>query len=301
MHKRKLQPGDIIGYVNGKPVPAIGGGSIQPGEAPVNTPTSTNISSTADGGLLVGTDPRPTFSPLVPAANSNSSNQQLTQSFTADDIAKARQQEKEKLYPEMQTMKEQLAELKKERDTKLEAEKKSREAAEKALKDQQTADTDTRTLLEQQRLEFEAKLVTLSQERDAERAVQQMERQFQELQTYKANALAATVDSIIPQLAEEVRVGQHATTAEIDSHIARLQATSESIMQEVQAAQVAARAGMRGVPVTAPAGGPLENYTANDPVFEAANNGTLTMNDYIKNRDKLLPAASQMRQQGIYG
>lgn len=294
MHKQ-LQPGDIIGFVNGKAVPAVAGGA--PDEPAPNTPTSTTITNTADGGLLVGTDPRPTFTQVT----ATPAQPNVATVFTVEDIEKARKQEKEKLYPQLEELKATVGQLQKERDSKIAAEKKAREEAEEALRKQTEADTDTRTLLEQQKAEFEARFAAVEAERQQERLVRDMELQFQALQTYKAERLAAVADSIIPQLAEEVRVGQHASKEEIDAHIARLQATSESIMQEVQAAQQTVRARMQGVPVTAPAAGPLDNYSANDPAFEAAANGTLTMNDYIKNRDKLLPAASQMRQQGIYG
>lgn len=262
----------------------------QPAQTVTDTPS----------GILVGADPRanplnvsvqagqqavPTFNPVG--------------TFTAEDIEKARKQEKDKLYPQIEEMRKTLAELQKERDDKLAAEQKAREEAEAALKKQQEADLDTRSLLEQKEAEWQAKLDALAAEREQERTVLQMERQFQELQAYKAQALAAASEDIIPELAGEVTATNPSSREEIDSHIARLKATSESIMNNVQAAALQARAGMRGAPVTAPPAGPMDNYSAQDTAWQAAQNGSLTFEDYLKNRDKLLSGVS--RNTGLYG
>lgn len=297
--QRTLQPGDIVGYVNGKAIPAVGGGSEQPVQGgPASIPHTT---VTADGAVMVGTDPRTTpvtFSPVTTGANPAVV---PGKTFTAEDIEAARRQEKDKLYPEITAMKDQLAELQKERDDKLAAETKAREKAEKAAEDARKADTDTRTLLEQQEERFQARLAEIEAQRSQEQQVMAMERAFQELQTYKVQALAAASEDVIPQLANEITATQHTSREEVDAHIARLKVTSEAIMQEVQAAQQAVRAGMRGAPVTAPPSGPLDNYSGNDPVMEAAANGSLSFADFVKNRDRLIGSVSQARSQGLYG
>ena len=299
MQRTQYSPGDVIGYVNGKPVRMVAGGSTPAPPAEQPTPTSIpNITSTADGSVITGTDPRPTFTQVAPGANPATVQ---GKTFTAEDIEAARRQEKDKLYPQLQTLQQTVAELTQAREAELAAEREARETAEREAEEARRKDTDTRTLLEEQEQRFQAKLAEIEQQRQQEQQVMQMERQFQELQTYKVQALAAASDSIIPQLAEEVTAAQHTTREEVDAHIARLAATSERIMQDMVAAQQAARAGMRGAPITAPPAGPLENYSANDPVLEAANNGSLTMQDYIKNRDRLLGSAGQMRSQGLYG
>lgn len=266
------------------------------------SPTSTTISDTAGGGVIVGADPRPTpqntFTQVNPGQHANPATV-AGPVFTAEQIAKARQEEKDKLYPELQSMKEQLAELKKERDAKLEAERQAREEAERKAEEARKADTDTRTLLEQQKAEFDAKLAEMEQQRAQERQVLEMERQFQALQTYKAQAIAAAADDIIPELANELQATNHSSTEEIDAHIARLKATSSSILESMQAAVQAQRAGMRGAPVTAPPAGPLDTYSGHDSAWEAASNGSLTFEDYVKNRDKLLSGVS--RNVGLYG
>lgn len=271
--------------------------------APEGNPAQPTMTNTADGSVITGTDPRTTpqstFTIVNPGANTSTANPASV--FTAEDIAKARQQEKDKLYPELQTMKEQLAELKKARDEKLEEERKAREAAEAALKAQQEEEMSAKELLEAQKAEWENRFAQIQQEREQERQVMEMERAFQELQTYKAQALAANADDIIPQLTEELNATQHTSREEIDAHIARLKATSQSIIENMQAAVQQQRAGMRGAAVTSPAPITTDNYSANDPALEAAANGSLKFEDYVKNRDKLLSAASQLRSGGIYG
>lgn len=269
---------------------------------PTGEPAQQAVSDTAGGGVLVGADPRtpaPTFSIVNPVAGQNTTLTNPAAIFTAEQIQKARQEEKDKLYPQLETMREQLNELTKARDEKIESETKARKAAEKLADDARKADTNTRDLLEQQKAEFDAKLAELQTQREQEQAMQAMERSFQELQTYKEQALTANFENIIPQLATEVRETNHSSREDIDKHIARLAATSASIMQEVQQAQQAARAGMRGGSVTAPPTGPLDTYSGNDSVMEAAHNGTLSFDDYVKNRDKLMSSVSQSG--GLYG
>lgn len=273
-----------------------------PEATPPSQPTMVN---SADGSVITGTDPRttpqPTFTVVNPNPGQNTSTTNPAAIFSAEDIAKARQQEKDKLYPELQTMKEQLAELKKARDEKLEEERKAREKAEADLKAERENEMSAKELLEAQKAEWEAKFAQIQQEREQERQVMEMERAYQELQGYKTQALAAAQDDIIPQLAEELRAANHTSREEVDAHIARLTATSQSIIENMQAAVQQQRAGMRGAAVTSPAPVTTDNYSANDPALEAAANGSLKFEDYVKNRDKLLSAASQMRNSGLYG
>lgn len=271
-----------------------------PNTAPEGQPT---MSNSADGSVITGTDPRntpqPTFSVVNPSPTGAGAQVNPASVFTAEDIAKARQQEKEKLYPQLEELKKTVGELQKERDEKLEAERKAREQAEADAKAARDADTDTRTLLQQQKDEFEAKLAQMQQEREQERQVLEMERAFQELQGYKSQALAAASEDIIPQLAEELRATNHTSREEIDAHIARLKATSSSILEQMQAAVQQQRAGMRGAAITSPAPITTDNYSGQDPTWEAAQNGSLSFEDYVKNRDKLLSGVS--RNTGLYG
>lgn len=275
-----------------------------PNAAP-DAPAPTTVSDTP-GGVLIGTDPRPaqqptftvTTSPSTTNANSFTTTTGAQPTFTAEQIAKAREDEKNKLYPQLEELKKTVSELTKERDDKLAAETKAREAAEKTAAEALKKDTDTRTLLEKQQEEWEAKFQALEAERAQERAVLDMERQYQELQAYRATAINAAQEHIVPELLDLVT---GSTREEIDASIAGLAERSARIVEQMQAATQAARAGMRGAPVTAPPAGPMDTYSGHDPVLEAASNGSLSFEDYVKNRDKLLSSTARMRSGGMYG
>ena len=69
----------------------------------------------------------------VDAPTVTSSEPVINQKFyTEDDLAKVRSQEKDKLYPEIERLKEEVSSLKKEKEEK--AARKAAEAAEKAAK-----------------------------------------------------------------------------------------------------------------------------------------------------------------------
>lgn len=265
-------------------------------EQSTETPVAQNVTDTPSG-ILIGADPRPTPT-FTPVLGTNTTNGNTATIFTAEQIQKARQEEKDKLYPELQSMKAELAELKKERDTKIEAETKARKAAEAAAEEARKADTDTRTLLEEQEARFQAELARRDAEAEQQRQILDLERQYQELQNYRSAAMDAARDDIVPELLDLIT---GSTREEIDASIDGLKARSTRIVEQMQAATQAARAGMRGAPVTAPPAGPMDTYSGHDPILEAANNGSLSFEDYVKNRDKLLSSAARSRSGGLYG
>lgn len=263
--------------------------------APAAAPAQT-VGDLAGGGIIVGADPRPTPPTFTPVAPGNNPATVTGPVFTADDIAKARREEKDKLYPELQTMKDQLAQLQKERDEKLAQEREAREAAEAALESKRQEELTLAERLEEQKREFETRFQSLQQEREQERQVLEMERRFQSLQAFKARRLQEEAEFIVPEL---VDLAAGNSEEEIEASIAGLKERSSRIIEQMQAAAQQARAGMRGAPITAPPAGPIENYSGQDQAWEAAQNGSLTFDDYVKNRDKLLSGVS--RSAGIYG
>lgn len=285
------QPGDIIGYVSGRPVRLIGGGSEPAVEPPV-VPAAPADPGVPPTFTVVSGQNQPT------STSTNTLQSTAPQVFTAEQIAKAREDEKNKLYPQLEELKKTVADLQKERDEKLDAERKAREKAEADAEEARKKDTDTRTLLEEQEQRFQTQLQQLQQEREEERRILALEQQYQELQAYRATAVAAAQNDIVPELLDLVA---GTTREEIDASIDGLKQRSARIVEQMQAATQAARAGMRGVPVTAPPAGPMDTYSAHDPVMEAAANGSLSFEDYVKNRDKLLSSAARTGNGGLYG
>lgn len=216
--------------------------------------------------------------------------------WTDEDLARAREQEKSKLYGKIETLEQQMARFNAEREAetaRLEAE---RLAAEETARKQAEAETDVRTLLEQQRAEFEARLDAERRDRENAQALLVQEQKFQQLNEYKAQAIAANQDNIIPDL---VRMVQGNTPEEIDASIAGLVETSSSILASAQAAMQSQRQNMAGARVTAPAAGPLDITSDSQPLTpeQIAN---LSMNDYARHRSNLLGQASQTNK-GLFG
>ena len=111
-------------------------------------------------GFLVGVDPA---TPVVPATNVTPDpgtlqpmvlTDQPTQGrfFTETDLARVRQEEKDKLYSRIETMDQQMRQLQAEREAQRQAEEEARQAAEQARRDQELAEMSAQErLAEQQR------------------------------------------------------------------------------------------------------------------------------------------------------
>ena len=224
--------------------------------------------------------------------------------YTAEDIAKARAQEKEKLYPVMDKMKEELAALKKEREEReaLEAERRAKRAereAEAKKKQQEEAEAELgfKELLKKKEEELEAKLAEERAERERAFALLEKEREFTELTTYRQQRLEQERENIIPELIDLI---QGNNRDEIEQSILSLKEKSARIFDSVAQASQQTRKEMVGSRITAPSSGPLDNDPAqltNSP--DDLRN--MSMADYAKNRAKLLGGASKNSGQGLFG
>jgi hypothetical protein len=224
--------------------------------------------------------------------------------YTAEDIAKARAQEKDKLYPVLDKMKEELAALKKERDeaAALEAERKARRAereAENAKKKEAELEQEMsfKELLAKKDAEFNEKLEAERQAREAALALLDREREYQELTAYRQQRLESERDNIIPELIDLI---QGNNRDEIEQSIADLKEKSARIFDSVAQASQQSRKEMVGARVTAPASGPLDNDPENN-LNSPTDIANMSLADYAKNRAKLLGTASNNRGQGLFG
>ena len=225
----------------------------------------------------------------------------VAQSFTADDLAKARAQEKAKLYPQMEKMAKELEEIKKTQaeEAARKAEKAKQREEEKVAKAKQkeTEELSAKELLEKKEQEFQALLNAERLERENAFALLDKERKFQDLMNYRATRIEQERDSIVPQLIDLVNGNSE---EEIEQSIESLKDKSAGIMQDVQQTVLSARQQMPGARVTAPASGPLDNdteqqITTPDSIRE------MSMADYARQRAKLLGNAASNRGQGLFG
>ena len=228
----------------------------------------------------------------------------LMTGFTADDLAKARAQEKAKLYPQMEKMQEELANLKKkaEEEALSRADKEAKRAAKEAervakQKEKEEKELSFKELLAKKEQEFQSQLESERLERERAFALLDTERKFQDLMNYRAQRIEEERDSIVPQLIDLVN---GSSQEDIEQSIETLKAKSAGIMQDVQQATMNAKQSMAGTRITAPASGPLDNDSEHNPLTIDPSKG-ISMDDYIKNRHKYLGAAANNRGQGLFG
>jgi hypothetical protein len=240
----------------------------------------------------------------VNSANNPEVSEPVAKVFTADDLAKAREQEKAKVYPKMEKMAEELAALKKQAEevSAKDAEREAKRAAKKAeeaakAKQKEEEELSVKELLSKKEQEFQAQLENERLEREKAFALLEKERQFSELTNYRQVRLEQERDSIVPELIDLI---QGNSKDEIEQSIAMLKEKSSSILASAQAAMQSAKQQMVGARVTAPASGPLDN-DSEQTSYSPDSLRDMSMADYAKQRAKLLGNAASNRGQGLFG
>ena len=240
---------------------------------------------------------------LVPAATEVFQNEVESVAYSADDLAKAREQEKAKLYPQMEKMKEELATLKKAREE--EAVKEAERAAARAAKDAEKAakakqkeeeELSVKELLSKKEQEWQSQLEAERLERERAFAMLEKEREFQELNNYRQGRLEQERDNIVPELIDLISGN---TKDEVEQSISMLKEKSASISSSVQQAMQTAKQQMAGTRITNPAAGPLDNDSSQQSLTPDSIRD-LSMAEYAKQRAKLLGTAASNRGQGLF-
>ena len=224
--------------------------------------------------------------------------------YTADDLAKAREQEKAKLYPQLEKMKEELASLKREREETAarEAERQTRIAEEESRaaqlkKEQEENELSFKDLLKKKEQEFQSQLENERLERERAIALLDQERKFQELMNYRQSRLEQERENIIPELIDLI---EGDTQDAIEQSISTLKEKSARILDSAQQAMQSARAQMAGPRITAPASGPLDTNSDTQSLTPDSIR-EMSLADYAKQRAKLLGNAANNRGQGLFG
>ena len=238
----------------------------------------------------------------APAATTSlPTNSSTAQFYTDADLARVRAQEKDKLYPQIDALKEEVAALKKDRE-----ERDARKAAEEAEKEAKRLDKEKKRqeeemslkeLLNSKENEWKEQLERERQERERAFALLEREKNFAEIQNYRQTRIEQVRDNIIPELVDLI---QGSTIEEIDASIAGLQERSSRILDSAQQAMQAARKDMTGTRVTAPQAGPLDINSGNRQ-FTAEEIAAMPMNEYVKYRSQLLSDKARGRSQGLFG
>jgi protease II len=269
-------------------------------EAPIQTTVeSTQGSGDAGSGFFVGTEPaQPRRQVDWDGANSPTAKQQVqlveqhqpqagVTYYTEEDLNKARQEEKNKLYARVNDMDVELKLVRKEREEREAAEKAAVEAAAAEARKQEEEALSAKQLVEKVREETAAQIAQLQAERNTERAVFDKEREFVRISEYQRSRLNEESNNIMPQLLDFV---SGSTEAEIEASIERAKAKTAEIVGQVQQVAVQSRQEQIGVsPTAAPPVGPMENQL-NTQSLTSADIAGMDMETYKQHRAALLPA-----------
>lgn len=221
--------------------------------------------------------------------------------YTEDDLAKVRAQEKNKLYPELESLKNEVLELKKEREEKAakkaqrEAEKLSEEASKQQAKLEE--ELSAKDLLKLKEQEWKEQLERERNERERAIALLEQEKAYADMQAYRQQRLEQERESIIPELLDLVSGNNR---EELDSSLESLKERSAKILESAQSAMTAARRDMTGTRATLPPAGPLET-NSEQRNFSAEEIAAMPMNEYAKYRNRLMSDSARGVTKGLFG
>jgi hypothetical protein len=169
--------------------------------------------------------------------------------FSEDDVARIRQEEKDKLYSQIARNNEELTALREQVGSLTAAEqrreaqlKEEQERLEAEARRKEEEDLDARSLVERKSQEWQQSLDQVNsqweqkfneseQQRLAAEALAQREREFGELRDYTLAAVEANKENIAPQLLGWISGN---SKEEVDAAIQRAIDTTNQIMEEVQ-------------------------------------------------------------------
>ena len=171
--------------------------------------------------------------------------------FTDEDIERARQQEKDKLYPRIEEMSEQLKQLRAEREAEQAERERLAEEAEDLRKAKEEDEMDLRSLLEKREAEMRNEIQTLNQRYDSDRAVFERERALMEAQQYRQARIEQEQEYILPELRDLIGGD---SVEQIDASIEEMKARSEAIFANMAAASSPSPSGGQRCPPSHPLG-----------------------------------------------
>lgn len=264
----------------------------------------------------------PAFEPVVDQQATNGFVQPPAQQtpapevrFTAEDLERARQEEKQKVYSRLEQEAQArkaledrvnaLLQTEQEREAAAKAERERQEAEARAAAEAEMSAKDLLAQKEQEWREQQARLQTdweqrfeqMAQERAQEQAMLEKEKELAALAAYTANRIAEERDNIAPQFIDFIAGN---TQAEIDQSIERAKAKTAEIISEFQQAQTQQRAQQRGVAPTgyAPVG-PLE-VEGGQRQYSAEDIRGMSVQEYAKFRQQVgIGGSGQGR--GLFG
>ena len=219
---------------------------------------------------------------------------QSGKSYTEEDVKKFREQEKSKLYPQIDSLKEEINLLKKDREERLAEAERLRAEQEADARKKAEAEMDVRTLLEQKEKEWSEKLEAERVEREKAFLLLERERQYSEITEYRNLRISQEQENILPELLDLISGNNQ---EEIEASISGLKERSARILDSAQAATQSLRREMTGTRATLP---PTLENNSDQQQFTAEQIAAMSVADYAKYRSRLLPNVGQ-NGKGIFG
>jgi len=225
--------------------------------------------------VAVVTDPTPVAPQNAPAPAPASE---------SEAIERARQQEKDKLYPRLATMEEELKTLRSERDARLAAEAAQAEAEAEAERQRKVAETSAKDLLTQAQNDWQKKFDDLQAERELERVALAKDAELASLRAYVQEQVRVNSGEIAPQLLDLVTGN---TQEEVNASIAAMKAKTAEILESVKEAQIHQRSQMRGVSVASSPGSATDAMSGQSRQVTAQQLKDMPLSEYAKYRPQL--------------
>jgi len=209
--------------------------------------------------------------------------------FSEEDIERARQQEKDKLYPRLSAMEEELKAMRQQREAEEAERQRLAEEAEAARRAQEEGEMEVRTLLQQKEQEWNSRFTQLEQQREADQAIFDRERELQQLEEYRRQRVEQEAEYIMPELRDFIG---GSNPEEIDNSIEAIKERTQAILDNITSASQQALPPRRGAAPTAPPVGPMEQM----PTYESLTPDdirSMDMETYKRYRQGLLEASSR--------
>ena len=234
--------------------------------------------------------------PVPPAKVSGNSDPKF---YTEEDLAKARQQEKDKLYRRLETVQSTVAELQAEREARLAEDQRRADEAAAAAKSKAEEEMSAKELIAAKEEEWAQQQAELRQQIEQERALRERETQFAELMDVRQRVINDYQDRVAPELIDLIGGD---SPEEIAQSAEDMAARTQRILEQTQQAVQQTRQQTPTARVTMPvSSGPddeavIRTYTPDDI-------RSMSMADYAKHRQRLLGQGANggPRNRGLFG
>ena len=216
--------------------------------------------------------------------------------YTDEDLAKVRSQEKDKLYPQIESLKEELNSLRKEKEEEAARRNANAQAEAERAKAEALSELDSKSYADARLSELQEQLERERQERERAFALLEREKTYADLQAYRQQVIEQERENIIPQLVDFI---QGNSREELAESVERLKERSASILESAQSAMQNARKEMKGTSISAPPAGPLET-NSEQRSLTPQEIAAMSMNDYAKYRDRLMSDNARGKSRGMF-